>query len=366
MVATVRLLEFLEGAGHFWVYMQYVEALRRLGCDVYVLDSSLWSPEPVDGHGVEELRTRMAAHGLGDRVFIAGNGRGASPTELEELLSDVDLLLNFNYHLDAELVSVARRSALVDIDPGLLQFWVARGFISPADHDTYFTTGETVGRDSSPIPDCGIDWVHVRPAVSLDLWPYTYDAGADAFTTVSSWWGERDYVGDRESFYDNTKRTAFLDFIELPRHTDQPLELALYFADSDGEDRRLLEQHGWRVRHSPEVAGTPEQYRAYVQRSRGEFSWAKASCVRLQNAWVSDRTLCYLASGKPVVVQHTGPSEFLPDAGGMFRVRSPREAAAAFERINADYEAQCRLARRLAEQHFDARVAVERILERAL
>ena len=183
---------------------------------------------------------------------------------------------------------------------------------------------------------------------------------------MSSWWGERDYVGDAESYYDNTKRTAFFDFIDLPRHTDQPLELALFFADSDDADRRLLEERGWRVRHSPEVAGSPEEYRAYVQSSRGEFSWAKASCMRFQNAWISDRSLCYLASGKPVVVQHTGPSSFLPDAEGMFRFRTLADTAQAFDAINADYERQCRLARRLAEDHFDAEVVVGGILERAL
>ena len=183
---------------------------------------------------------------------------------------------------------------------------------------------------------------------------------------MSSWWGERDYVGDPDDYYDNTKRTAFFDFIDLPRVTDQPLELALFLAESDGADRRSLEEHGWRVRHSPEIAGRPEEYRAYVQRSRGEFSWAKASCMKFQNAWVSDRSLCYLASGKPVVVQHTGPSSFLPHGEGMFRYTTVAEAAEALDSINADYERQCRFARKLAEEYFDAEAVVAGMLERAL
>lgn len=364
LVSTVRLLEFLEGAGHFWVYMQYVEALRRLGCDVYLLDSFIWSDERPDPRRVSAFLDRMERYGLQDRVLVTGNG-GARP-EVGDVVAEADLLLNFNYHLDRGVVSAATRSALVDIDPGLLQFWISRGFISPAAHDVHFTTGETVGERSSAIPDCGIDWVRIPPSVCLDLWPYAYAADAETFTTVSSWWGERDYVGDPDDFYDNTKRTAFFDFVDLPRHTDQPLELALFLAESDGDDRRLLESRGWRVRHSPEVAGSPEQYRAYVQGSRGEFSWAKASCLRFQNAWISDRSLCYLASGKPVVVQHTGPSSYLPDAEGMFRVRTVAEAARAFESINADYEHHCRLARRLAEERFDAEAVVGQILERAL
>lgn len=378
LLATVRLLEFLEGAGHFWVYMQYAQALQRLGCEVYLLDSFTWSDEAPDERRVREFLDRMARYGLQDRVLVATNGDGhagaagagsrftTSESELAEVLGSVDLLLNFNYHLDQDVVSAARRSALVDIDPGLLQFWISRGFISPAAHDLYFTTGETVGEPSSLIPDCGIGWLQIRPPVCLDLWPYTFDADAETFTAVSTWWGERDYVGDPDSYYDNTKRTAFFEFVDLPRHTHQPLELALFLAESDESDRRSLENRGWRIRHSRDVAGSPENYRAYLQESRGEFGWAKASCMKFQNAWISDRSLCYLASGKPVVVQHTGPSSFLPDGEGMFRFKTLADAARAIDSINADYERQCRLARSLAEEYFDAEAVVSTMLERAL
>ena len=114
------------------------------------------------------------------------------------------------------------------------------------------------------------------------------------------------------------------------------------------------------------MAGTPEDYHAYVQSSRGEFSCAKPSCIRLANAWISDRTLCYLASGKPAVVQHTGDSSFLPQAEGLFRFRDPDEAVRALAAVEEDYERQCRLARAFAEEHFDGRRVVERVLERAL
>jgi hypothetical protein len=377
-IATVRLLEFLEGAGHFWAYMQYAQALRRLGCEVFVLDSFMWSDETPDPERVSEFQDRMARYGLQDRVLVSSNGDGhrgrgiaepgpsATESEVADLLASVDLLLNFNYHLSQEVVSAAPRSALVDIDPGLLQFWISRGFIAPAVHDSYFTTGETIGNQRDVAAERAVDWLHIRPPVCLELWPYTYDADAEAFTTVSSWWGERDYVGDPESFYDNTKRGAFFDFIDLPRHTGQPLELALYLAESDGPDRSRLEDHGWRIRHSREIAGSPEAYRDYIQASRGEFSWAKASCMKFQNAWVSDRTLCYLASGKPVVVQHTGPSSFLPESEGMFRFKTVADAARALDTINAEYERHCRLARSLAEEYFDAAQIVNGMLEQAL
>ena len=150
--------------------------------------------------------------------------------------------------------------------------------------------------------------------------------------------------------------------LDLPLRTRQPLELALYLVDDDADERAQLEDHGWRVRHSRDVAASPEAYRAYIQRSRGEFSCAKQSCIDFQNAWISDRTLCYLASGRPAVVQHTGPSEYLPDGEGLFRFVTLEDAAAALEAVNADYPRHCRAAREIAEACFDAEQVVTRIL----
>ena len=164
----------------------------------------------------------------------------------------------------------------------------------------------------------------------------------------------------------NDKRAAFLDYADLPLRTSTPLELALCLAPGDEEECRLLEERGWKVRHSWTVSSGPEQYRAYIQQSRGEFSVVKPSCVWLNNAWISDRTLCYLASAKPAVVQHTGPSRFLPDSEGLLRFRTLEEAALALSAVEADYEEHCRLARELAEEHFDAQKVVGRVLERAL
>jgi hypothetical protein len=167
--------------------------------------------------------------------------------------------------------------------------------------------------------------------------------------------------------YDNSKRVSFLEFADLPRLTDQQLELALCLRENeDTADCRDLEQRGWRIRASRDVAATPEMYQAYVQRSRGEFSCAKPSYLRFRNAWISDRTLCYLASGKPVVVQDTGPSAFLPNGEGMFRFSTLRQAADAFAAIDADYAGHCRAARDLAERCFDSKRTLETVLSIAL
>jgi hypothetical protein len=107
-------------------------------------------------------------------------------------------------------------------------------------------------------------------------------------------------------------------------------------------------------------------YRSYIQGSRGELSCVKPSCIKLQNAWISDRSLCYLASGKPVVMQDTGANSYLPFGQGIFRFSTPVDAARALATVNADYEKHCLAAREIAVTWFDARKTSARILDVAL
>jgi hypothetical protein len=276
-----------------------------------------------------------------------------------------DLLVNFTYAMPSRVLGRFRRTLLIDIDPGLTQLWLANGQISLSPHSLYFTTGETVG--GGRIPECGLPWVYTPPCVALDAWPVTAPAADATFTTVSGWHAD-EWVTTADGYYANDKRHGFLPFLDLPRLTRQPLELALNLSrwDDGAAEQRELEARGWRIRHSYDVAGTPAAYRRYVQGSRGEFSAAKPSCVELQNAWISDRTLCYLASGKPAVVRDTGPSHILPSSAGLFRFRTLEEAAAMLDEVAADYERHCRDARALAAEHFDARHVAARVLERAL
>src|SRR2546429_2375990 len=188
------------------------------------------------------------------------------------------------------LLGCARRTALVDIDPGLLQFWISTGQLNVAAHDCYLTTGETVGTPSARFSDCGLPWLRIRPLVCLDLWPFTYDPHAAAFTTVSSW-STTDWLhvtaNGKTVLLENTKRITFLEFADLPRHTPQPLELALYTDDRDAADLARLTQTGWRGRHPAEGAGSPAAYPSYVQAPAGEFSSPQAPCMPFPKAWVS-------------------------------------------------------------------------------
>jgi hypothetical protein len=365
-------LGYPQGGGHRWVYLNWALGLCALGCEVTWLEAV--APEA----SAEQIRAEAAAlreslrpYGLADRIALCGERGEPLPAGLAdgylgiEDASEADLLLNFRYSLGEDVVERFCRSALVDIDPGLLQVWLSKGQIRLATHDAHFTIGETVGRPGTPIPDVGIDWRYTPPCVALDWWPPSASGPDAAFTTVSHWYAD-EWFEEGEAFYANDKRTGFVPFFALPKRTSQPLELALCLGGDEADERRLLEASGWRVRHAFDVAATPRAYQSYVQTSRGEFSCVKPSCIRLQNAWISDRTLCYLASGKPAVVQHTGPSCFLPDAAGVWRFRDLAGAAACLDAVAADYDRQSRQARALAEEYYDARKVAGRVLELAL
>lgn len=356
------------------MHLNWALGLHALDCEV------IWL-EHVDAaiggrrlrHHVDALKERLAPYGLAERVALCSSTDGAIPTgergrclDLEDA-READLLLNIRHDMPCDVVRLFRRSALLDIDPGLLQTWMSRGQVKVAPHDTYFTIGETVACGDPRIPNVGVRWRHTPPAVALDWWPVRSTVGDAAFTTVAHWFASAAI----EAPWDvDDKRSGFLPILDLPRRTPQRLELALSLGrDSDErvvKERAALVAHGWDVRNARDVASTPWAYQHYIQASRGELSGAKPSYLRLQTAWISDRTVCYLASGKPALVQHTGPSRFLPDAAGLFRFRTVQEAAQQLDAVASDYERQCRLARTLAEEHFDARRVVARVLDRAL
>jgi hypothetical protein len=376
VICTHNVLGASEWGGHMWVYLQYIESLRCLGCEVYWmedLDSETESTK--EANSVGHLARKLDGFGLSDKLIIFRRieQRRCGPPEIkflsttqaqaERIFAQAELLLNFCYALDPTILSRFQRTALVDIDPALLQFWMSTGQIAVPPHDFYFTTGETVGVADSLIPDCGLAWRRIRPPICLERWPYAEVRCSEAFSTVSNWAGY-DWLLEDGVLWENTKRVAFLAFKDLPRHTSQPLELALWILDD--QERQLMQDCGWRLRNSGEVAGTPELYQSYIQQSRGEFSCAKASCMKWQNAWVSDRTLCYLASGRPVVVQDTGPSAILPNGLGMFRFSTIEEAVHALAAVNEDYSRHRRAARELAEAHFDGRRILAALLDEAL
>ena len=370
-IAPVRTLEYPEGGGHLWEYLNWALGLRSIGCRVTWLEAvAPNSPVAEVQAKVSSLKLRLERYDLANCLVLYSSDE-TTPLDADAMgcldvdaAARADLLLEFRYDTPRHVVKRFKRSALLDIDPGLSQAWISKGRLNLTPHDVYFTTGETVGQPGTQIPDLGINWIYTSPCVALDWWP-VHEATADApFTTVAHWYAGGWLEDDAHAHLDD-KRSGFLPFVEMPYLTNRSLELALDLKPAD-EQWRMLEAKGWRVVDAHEVAATPWDYQRYIRDSLGEFSCAKPACLKLQNAWLSNRTLCYLASGKPVVVQHTGPSRFLPDCGGLFRFRDPEEAIRCIERVVTDYNHQSRLARALAAEYFNAKNILEALLERAL
>jgi hypothetical protein len=372
---NANTLAYPTGGGHRWVFLNWAMGLRANGCRIIWMEGALpaWGAARIQELAAI-LREQLQVYGFADSMALysfideplpAGAGEGY--LDLDAAADQSDLLLEIAYGSRTAVVDRFRRSALVDIDPGILQLWLSSGQITVARHDSYFTIGETVGVPGSNLPDVGLEWHYVPPCVSLDAWKPTAAPPGAPLTTVSQWQGG-DWIVYGDESYPNQKRDGFLPYLDLPSQTKQPLELALGFGhtETDETERRDLIAKGWRVRRSDDVSATPRDYQQYLQSSMGEFSCCKPSCVRLQNAWISDRTICYLASGRPAIVEHTGLSRFLPDAAGLFRFKSPAEALRAIEQVAGDYPKQSALARTLAEEFFDANKISRRLLEIAL
>jgi len=363
--------------GHIWVYLNWALGCQLAGYDVVFL-------EALGANGITET-TREAISRLHGVLKDTGLNADISlirwdadqskyipeceliddkTIHLQEAVDNSDLLLDFLYDLPADIICRFHRSALIDIDPGLLQMWINEGQLNVASHDFWFTIGESIGKPGSLIPDCGQRWGHTHPPVALESWPIVATKTNGFYTTVTNWWG--DWVRLGNDVFNNEKRTSFIECIDLPSHANANLELAIFSGPGMDADIDEFTSKGWKIRKSEDVSDTPQAYRSYIQNSRGEFSCAKPSCIRFQNAWISDRTLCYLASGKPAIVQHTGESQFLPNGKGLFRFRTPSDAIEAFQTIEADYETHARHARALVEEYFEAEQVVSRVLERAL
>jgi hypothetical protein len=375
---SANTLHYPQGGGHMWVFLNWALGLRELGCEVVWLEGIVkggWTPGPGEiSQRFDELKARLAPYGFDDHIAVWTSDSEMLPSNVTEhcidleAARDADLLVNVNYQTPADVIKRFRRSALLDIDPGLLQTWLSDPsykFAIPS-HDMLFTIGETVGQPGSKIPDVGLEWHYTPPCVSLSWWRPVQTTEAAPLTTVSHWVSDNWLSDENGELWSNEKRTAFMPYLDLPRRASQTLELALQLRPEDEPDRTLLREHGWQIRDAWTIAGTPWGYQEYVQQSLGEFSCVKPSCVRLQNAWISDRTLCYLASGKPAIIEHTGPSRFLPDDAGLLRFTSFDEAVHCLEAVSTNYAKHCQLGRALVEEYFDAKNVIKRLLERAL
>jgi hypothetical protein len=357
--------------GEAWVRLSWVRGLRLLGFDV-------WLVEELHGATRDGIDTSLATawfSSISERFGLSGRTVLVTPDvvlglddlgSVQDLLRDAVLLVNISGNLRREdLFKLARRAAYVDLDPGFTQIWWARGIgnLYLEAHHVHFSVGERIGTPRCPIPTSGLRWHPCRQPVLLDDWPLTPIPRTAAFTTVATWrcpFGTVDWAGETYGL----KVHEFRKLIGLPRRSPVPLELALSMADADRPDLERLKANGWRVRDAASVSDSPERFRRYVQESAGEFGVAQGVYARANTGWFSDRTVRYLASGRPAVIQDTALDEDLIGGDGLLTFGDEAGATVALEAVYGALERHGLAARQLAEQRFEARRVLTSFLDR--
>jgi hypothetical protein len=365
--------------GLAWHHLQYVMGLAALGHDVFFLEDSddyagCYDPSrhamDIDAtYGLEFATKCFNRVGLRDRwaYHDAHQGRWFGPCARSMFATCVraDLILNLSGMNPLRpwcMESPVR--VFVDTDPVFTQIRHLQDPVAHQlanQHTTFFSFGENIGRPTCTVPDDGFPWRPTRQPIVLEAWPISPGPRHGRFTTVMQWESYNARVHDGRRY--GMKSDSFEPFGDLPRKAGTIFELAVGSASAPRE--RLL-AHGWKVRNPLEVARDPWSYQHYLRESRAEFGVAKHGYVMTRSGWFSERSAAYLASGRPVVVQDTGFTDWLPTGRGLLAFEDVGGAIAAIECVNSDYEMNCRAARAVAEEFFDSNKILNELIEQSM
>jgi hypothetical protein len=356
--------------GVTWCSLMYLLGLRALGHEVfYIEDTGECVYDPVQNtratdpsYGTSYIHGALEPFGLGDRwafVNYDGTYHGRNADEVRRFCADADVFINLSggsWFWRDEYARIPQK-IFIDSDPAFTQLAIAKAepwYVEFFQRfDRLFTFGSNIGTPQCEIPTGAFTWRKTWQPVTLDDWNCGPAAPGPHFTSVMTW--------QIESFTDvgGNKDQEFVRFIDLPSRTAQSFELAI------NGPQRLLREHGWATVDAMGVSRTPWDYRGFIHRSRAEFGVAKHTYVATRSGWFSDRTECYLASGRPALVQDTGWTAHLPHGEGLLAFSTPDEALAGIDRINSSYDRHARLASEIAREHFDARRILPALLDEA-
>jgi hypothetical protein len=358
------------GGGNWSWFLQYPLGLKALGHRVFwleVLESS--GDRSTDLSLVNGFFARVGDYGLASDCAVLllsdlasqdinhGEAFGHSIVEIKEFARSADFLWNFCCAFREPLLSLFRHQVLIDVDPGHLQVATAAYDIDLgiSCHGAHLTVGANILDRDCEIPTLGHSWRPFFPFVYLPMWTAEVpDPGFSApFSSITQWeWEEMEFNGRLLSI---SKRTAYLSYASLPKRAKRPFELAANIGPYDvGNDRAFLASQGWALVDPHKVASTPEEYARYIQRCRAEIQCAKPIFRELKTGWFSDRSVCYLASGRPVLAEETGFSRRIPTGKGLLSFKTFEEALDGVREIDTHYQKHSRAARELAVEFFDS------------
>ena len=348
--------------GASWAVLQYLLGLRRLGHEVLFVEPA--APDPRTRAYFEALVERFGLHGSAALLDPAtGESVGIERRALLEYAAGADLLLNISGLLaDEALLDAIAVRAFVDLDPAFTQLWHAADGIDMGfdRHNRFVTIGGRIGAADCPVPTCGRDWITTLQPIVLEHWPVAERIERAALTTVGHWraYGSIEHDGVLYGQKAHTLRAL----LELPRRSRARFALALGIHRDERRDLAALAEHGWELLDPARVARTPDAYAAFVRGSWAEFGLAKSGYAAARCGWFSDRSVCYLASGRPVLALDTGFAADIPTGNGLLAFSTADEAVAGVEALRGGYERHRGAARALAEDLFES----DRVLGRLL
>lgn len=365
--------------GLAWHHLQYVLGLARLGHQVmFVEDSddyaSCYDPirHVVDtdpSYGLRFAHDAFSRLGLENvwAYYDAHRAEWLGPAALSAtaFCESADIVLNISgINPLRDWTRKPGTRVLIDTDPAFTQvrnLTNENARRNASEHNSFFTFAENVATGAARLPDDGFTWRATRQPVVLDTWPVTPVHLDAPYTTVMQWSSYPAVQWNGVTY--GTKASSFESFFDLPSRTQANLEIALGGADAP---RDMFRDNGWSVANPLEVALTPGDYQKYIRQSRGEVSVAKQGYVVSNSGWFSERSACYLASGRPVVTQDTGFSEWLPVGAGLMSFENSDDAAKAITKIERDYARHSLAACTIAEEYFESGKVLARLLSESL
>jgi hypothetical protein len=377
VLGNATLASYPEGGGHWMVFLQYLLGLRKLGHDVKFIEClKSTGIRATDEERIQSFFKRFKEYDLDRYCYLLlfdktitvqdlakAETFGANKHQLKSIIEKADILWNFCTSIRQPLLGMFSHSVLIDLDPGHLQVSALDWNLDIQDHASFLTVGGKMKDFNCVVPKLGLEWKTFKPFVYLPLWkvPFSTHIG-QAFTSITHWnWDELDLDGRRLSL---SKREAYMRYIDLPQLSNCSFELATYIEPNDQTgDRELLQKKEWKIVDPWTATASPKDYQDYIANSLAEISCPKPIFRELKTGWFSDRSVCYLASGRPVLAEDTGFSDFLPTGDGLLVFHDMDEAVAGVNNINTNYQHHMKAARRLAEEVFNSEICLNKMLE---
>ena len=401
IIVTGLIAQHYRLAGVSWDYIQYCIGLKQLGHDVYYFEDSGEWPYNLDGGAsgnewVEKdchknigcLKNLFDRYGLNDRWAyffpLTSEWFGLTGAKRKEVLQTADMLINVSGTLEKpEQYDLVKKLVYIDSDPGFTQAKLKLNHEAFAKriaaHHCLFSFGELL---PPFLQDERYDWKPTRTPIVLSEWE-NKKRHTQRYTTIMNWTSYKPLEFEGKSFHQ--KDIEFIKFIELNRklknisfevalsklqHKNWQSSLPDHF---DGEEHQhiifsspadLLSHYGWKVVDPAERCNDLDTYRDYIFHSKAEWSVAKGGYAVSKPGWFSCRSACYLAAGRPVIVQDTGFGMVLPEGEGILGFNTIEEAMEKIAEVEADYSLHARRAREIAEEYFDASKVLQQLIER--